>query len=447
MSGGIAPARRAAFDRLRAIALGRENSDALQASAPVAALSEQDRNLCVALVLGTLRWQRVLEAECSRFLSRPGQQIAEDTWLALRMGAYQLLFLDRIPAHAAIFESVEWVKESKLASVQRSAGMVNAVLRKVATQSKRNGFDAELAYPAWMTARWRKMYGAAACRALCQEGQSEPRTAVALLSNAAEDGFTKAGLVLEPAAFLADARYIAAGGIPESVPVHFQDEGSQLVAYLLGHGERILDCCAAPGGKTAILIRNNPAAQITACDIQPRRLEAMRERLARIFPERALEYRVADATDMTLTEAQTGNFDRILCDVPCTGTGTLARNPEIRHRLTPEEPARQAERQRRILSEAMRLLAPGGRLLYSTCSLEQEENEAVVVACLAGQEGQFLRRDLRMEFARQEREGIVRRDAAEAIRQSGFRDGYLRTLPGVHPCDGFFAAMLERAGT
>jgi 16S rRNA (cytosine967-C5)-methyltransferase len=125
----------------------------------------------------------------------------------------------------------------------------------------------------------------------------------------------------------------------------------------------------------------------------------------------------------------------------------MARNPEIRHRLQPEELARQAARQREILSAGFRLLAPDGRLLYSTCSLEPEENAAVVEACLNSAEnstGRWKQLDLREEFDRLERAGIVRGEAVEELRASGFRDGYLRTLPGLHPCDGFFAALIER---
>ena len=179
----IAPARRAAFDILRKVIRDRGNSDTLLHSIRVNQLSQQDRNLCTTLVLGTLRWQRVLDAECRRFLARPDLTLVEDALLALRVGAYQLLFLDRIPAHAAIFESVEWVKHSEAA---RQAGLVNAVLRKVAVQPKRRNFTAELAYPEWMIARWQKFYGAEACRNICEQGQTEPQTAVRLLTVDAE---------------------------------------------------------------------------------------------------------------------------------------------------------------------------------------------------------------------------------------------------------------------
>jgi 16S rRNA (cytosine967-C5)-methyltransferase len=382
------------------------------------------------------------------------------------VGAYQLLFLDRIPVHAAIFESVEWIKHSE---ASRQAGLVNAVLRKVAALPKRHDFAAESAYPEWMVARWQKFYGAEACRHICEQGQMGPRTALRLLTEDAEAKLRLQGIALQQGAFLAKARTVADGkeepaSIPQTenaVPIEveagnrkalfenqayaqLQDEGSQLVAELLGKGTRILDCCAAPGGKTAVLLQNNPEAQVMACDIHPTRLATMRRRLTLERGQARIEYRVADAATLT----GVGPFDRILCDVPCSGTGTLARNPEIRVRLQLAELARQGERQREILSAALRLLAPGGRLLYSTCSLESEENEAVVAACLNSAENstrRWNRLDLRGEFDRLQREGIVKGEAVEGLRASGFHDGYLRTLPGLHPCDGFFASLIKRS--
>ncbi len=441
----IAPARRAAFDILRKVGRGRGNSDTLLHSLQVDQLSVQDRNLCTTLVLGTLRWQLVLDAECRKFLARPDLDLPEDARLALRVGAYQLLFLDRIPIHAALFESVEWCKHSEGA---RQAGLVNAVLRKVAALPKTRVFDAEQAYPQWMVSRWKKFYGAEACRRICEQGQMEAETAVRLLNDEAENALLSHGVNLRPGAFLAEARRTAEGDVksvklPVEIATHaqIQDEGSQLVAELLEHGKRILDTCAAPGGKTAVLLQNNPDAELLACDLHPGRLETMRKRLSATMNLDHVEFLVADAAKL----AGVGPFDRILCDVPCTGTGTLARNPEIRHRLKPEELDRQAERQREILSSALRLLAPEGRLLYSTCSLEPEENSAVVEACLSSTpSGSWNRLNLGEEFDRLEGEGIVRGDAVEELRATGFRDGYLRTLPGVHPCDGFFAALIER---
>lgn len=457
MSARIAPAREAAFEILRRIAEDRGNSDTLLHSQNVDRLSQPDRNLCTTLVLGTLRWQQVLDAECRRLLARPNLALAEDVLLALRLGAYQLLFLDRIPAHAAIFESVEWLKHTPGA---RQAGMVNAVLRKVAALRKPRGFQAELAYPEWMTTRWRKIYGPEASRRICEQGQREPRTALRLLTSDAEQAIEEQGILLEPGQFLAQARYVVntplksailpdseaeALSVRELPGSLIQDEGSQLVAELLGQGKRILDCCAAPGGKAAVLMQNNPDGHLLACDINAKRQAAMQQRLARANLTASVEFRVADAARLV----NVGLFDRILCDVPCSGTGTLARNPEIRHRLQHEDLTRQAERQRAILSSALQLLAPGGRLVYATCSLEPEENEQVVEACLesvrvADRGVVFTRKDMRIEFDLLVQQKRARGEAVESLQATGFRDGYLRTIPGVHPCDGFFAAMIER---
>ena len=465
----VAPARRAAFGILRKVIRETGNSDALLNSPALNELSVQDRKLCTTLVLGTLRWQRILDAECRRYLTRPGLVLPQDALLALRVGAYQLLFLDRIPAHAAIFESVEWSKHSDGA---RQAGLVNAVLRKVAAlslQSKSSlHFSPEAAYPEWMVARWKSFYGSEACQCICEQGQKVPRTALRLLTPEAEQTLRSQGVALQPGTLLAKARILLheeqdlrdtsqtepseamepnansrSALLENQAQVQIQDEGSQLVAELLGQGARILDCCAAPGGKTAVLMQNNPDAQLLACDVHPTRLAVMRRRLAISHPAARVEFRSADAASLK----GVGPFDRILCDVPCSGTGTLARNPEIRHRLQPADLARQAERQRAILANALGLLAPGGRLLYSTCSLEPEENQEVVEACLDSVENSdraWNRLDLRQEFDRLELDGIVRGESASTLRATGFREGYLRTLPGLHPCDGFFAALIER---
>jgi 16S rRNA (cytosine967-C5)-methyltransferase len=444
MPSNVAPARMAALGILRKIEQQHGNSDTLLHSKQVDALAPADRNLCTAIVLGTLRWQRILDEECRRFLSLPDSPVPVDVLLALRIGAYQLLFLDRIPAHAAIFESVEWVKRSESA---RHAGLVNAVLRKIAAVPKPIRVNATSAYPEWMVNRWRKYYGAEICRKICENGQAEHPTALRVATLARAHHLESSGIKLRRGAFLNGARYLDLDSYQASVAkdqFHSQDEGSQLVAELLGHGKRILDCCAAPGGKTLVLRQNNPDAHILAYDVNAARLTSMRERLASDLDSSRTEFRVADASKLKDVDP----FDRILCDVPCSGTGTLARNPEIRHRLQAKDLTRQADRQCAILSNALRLLAPGGRLVYSTCSLEPEENEMVVEACLlsAQRHGLKIRQsNLSAEFDLLERAGVVRGDEVSTLRATGFRDGYLRTVPGVHPCDGFFAALLERA--
>src|SRR5580698_10257673 len=226
-------------------------------------------------------------------------------------------------------------------------------------------------------------------------------------------------------------RLRSGGGLPQ------MDDGSRLVAEIAAAGmpgaKRVWDCCAAPGGKTLILARRLGAAEIIASDVSAKRLTQTEARLRRYAYAERVKFAAADATDAKAVE---GSFDLILCDVPCSGTGTLAGNPEIRHRLKVEELARQSERQTAILKGALKRLGPGGRLVYSTCSLEPEECERVVEAV------DGVRRvpveELMAELGEQ---GILLNGVELG---SAVRDGVLRTLPGVHACDGFYAVVLER---
>lgn len=199
----------------------------------------------------------------------------------------------------------------------------------------------------------------------------------------------------------------------------------------------MLDCCAAPGGKTLILAERNPQAEIIACDGGHQRLSDLRKRLQHLGNR--VECRLADATHLSDENA----FDTVLADVPCSGTGTLARNPEIRHRLRPEDLPRHAERQKAILHSALRTARPSGYVLYSTCSLESEENEQVVDAVLSAIEhARPVPLNTRMDELL--REGILTRDSAERLLRCFTPQGYLHLLPGVHHTDGFFAALIEK---
>jgi 16S rRNA (cytosine967-C5)-methyltransferase len=255
-----------------------------------------------------------------------------------------------------------------------------------------------------MVERWVGEYGREAAMKICEADQREP---------ADGEMFSKNG-----------------GDLPQ------MDDGSRLVAELaataMPGAKRVWDCCAAPGGKTLILARRLGSAEIVASDVSVKRLAQTEARLRRYSYVERVAFVAADAADAKAVE---GSFDLILCDVPCSGTGTLAGNAEIRHRLKVEELARQADRQRVILEGALQRLAPGGRLVYSTCSLEPEEGERVV-------ETVGLRRvsvaGLLAELGEQ---GIL---LGGVKLGSAVRDGALRTLPGVHGCDGFFAVVLER---
>jgi 16S rRNA (cytosine967-C5)-methyltransferase len=400
---------------------GKGHSDELLHSERMDALSAEDRNLATALVMGVLRWQIALDARVAKLLARPEQRLAEPVALVLRMGAFQLLQMDRIPAHAVLNESVELCRA---AGQPHASGMVNAVLRKLATAQKPGtrifestaAFAERLGHPLWLVERWAAAYGRNAALAICEHAQREP----------AAGGFFVDG----------SAEYL-----PQ------MDDGSRLVAEIVaeamprvdGRAARVWDCCAAPGGKTLMLALRLGETEILATDVSAKRMALMASRLRRFNYAERVKCVVADAASAAVETME--KFDLILCDVPCSGTGTLARNPEIRHRLQKEEWARQAERQSRILREALGRLAAGGRIIYSTCSLEAEENERVV---------ERIAKDVGLRLvaiepliARLAEQGVLRQEVAAGLIGSAVRDGALRTLPGVHGCDGFYAAVLE----
>ena len=421
----ITPARRAAFEILTLVGAGKGHSDELLHSARTEGLSPEDRNLATALVMGVLRWQIALDARLAKLLARPDQRLAEPVALTLRMGAFQLLHMDRIPAHAVLNESVEMCRA---AGEPHAAGMVNAVLRKLAAAQKPGerifespaAFAERLGHPQWLVERWVAAYGRETALAICEYDQREPSSG-AIFPKAAND---------EPQ----------------------MDDGSRLVAEIAAaslpatgdRAARVWDCCAAPGGKTLMLARRLEGAEIVASDVSAKRLAQMKARL-RSFPyAEGVRCEISDASADTRKDGLEGAFDLILCDVPCSGTGTLARNPEIRHRLGVEELARQATRQREILSGALRRLAAGGRVVYSTCSLEPEENEHVVEAVVAAT---GLRRvPMAPLIAGLADADVLPRDASALLLGSAVRNDALRTLPGVHGCDGFFAVVLECGG-
>ena len=354
--------------------------------------------------------------------------------------------MDRIPARAAIAESVELAKQ---AGHKFASGMVNAVLRKLGSSSFdfSEGTAAELAmaqaHPVWLVERWVNNFGLEAARALCRHGQTQPVLTIRIQNPAAETELAQTGVALEPGELLTAARTVVSGDVtatPASQEgrVRLQDEGSQLVAEIAGQGSAILDCCAAPGGKTLILAERNPQARILACESSAAREELLVKRLAPLGDR--VSCRHADAA--TLTEDSL--FDLALADVPCSGTGTLGRNPEIRHRLRPEDLARQAERQRAILAAALRAVRPGGGVVYSTCSLEPEENEQVLEAVLAATTNARAV-SLESRIQAMQTEGILIPSGAERLLASLTPTGALRLLPGVFHTDGFFIALIEKA--
>ena len=431
MTGQVTPARMAAFRALLGMQRSRAaHSDDLLHAPAMELLSAADRNLATALVMGVLRWQLALDAVIARHLTRT-TPLDDAVATTLRMGAFQLLLMDRIPAHAALSESVELTRAG---GHSFAAGLVNAVLRRIAEAAGSTRLDPIAAHPAWLIERWTAHFGRDVVQTMAAYHQRPP-----VLTVRAEAGVESS---LPPATFLTRARRLPEGEAPPR-GARIQDEGSQLVAELAGRGNqahlRILDCCAAPGGKAAILAENYPRAEITACDISQSRLDAMRRSFGRQPHTARIHCLLADATALPFRD----DFDLILVDAPCSGTGTLVRNPEIKLRLAAGDLKRQQERQLAILRSSYGVLAPGGRLLYSTCSLEPEENQRVLQSFLAEALGARLV-DARERLQEMQSDGSLTADGAAMLTSAALREGCLQTVPGILPCDGFFAAILTR---
>jgi len=445
----VSPARAAAYEiLLRTETAGAYASELLH-SPRFAKLSTADHGLLTELVMGVLRWRSVLDKRIAEHSSQPLPKLDKEVLSALRLGAYQLLFLDRIPIHAAVDESVELVKQARKRS---AAGMVNAVLRKI----KRGARDLnDTSHPEWLVERWQQNYGADATRKICDYDNTAPKqtirvSSITSASKTAKSGAPSSlgsgnlelnelmtdGIRLEPGKLLATAFTVTSGDITQTKAFRerrliIQDEASQLVALLVGKGTAILDCCAAPGGKTRIMAEQNPDSAVVAMELHPRRAALLRK----LVTASNVHVIAADARQIPLDE----NFDRVLVDAPCSGTGTLARNPEIKWRLKEEDIAQMQAYQVEILSAAMKHVAIHGRVIYSTCSLEPEENERVVEKALAANP-EFGLIDCRIELQRLKEDHELLIDDVESL----LSGPYLRTTPGVHPTDGFFAAILEK---
>lgn len=443
----ISPARRAAFRILLSVERGHGHSDDLLRSDAVNALSAPDRNLATNLVLGTLRWQLWLDGQFRPLLKRPNAKLESEVLIALRLAVYQLLFLDRIPAHAAISESVELIKQ---AGHRFASGMANAVLRKLASAPRVSPSDEEAlaAYPAWMVERWIAQYGPDTARAICMHGQTQPVLSLRIHDAESERQLVQHGIELASGELLSCARTVISGDVTATpalreARVRIQDEGSQLIAEiaaanLIQNQGKILDACAAPGGKTLILAERHPQTNILACEASPQRLAQLRERLVPYTAR--IECRLADASKLE----EEALFDLALVDAPCSGTGTLGRNPEIRHHLRPEDLACHSGRQHALLCAAIRAVRPGGRIVYSTCSLEAEENEQVVASVTAEAcNARLLSLVPSIESLLQQ--GILTPRGAEQLREYTTPEGALRLMSGRLHTDGFFIAMLEKS--
>lgn len=432
------PAREVAFDILLRVEQKDAYASELLHGGRMDALSPDDRHLATEIVMGTLRWRARLDLGIGAIAKEPLPKLDREVLTALRMGAYQIGWM-RLPARAAVNESVELVKRARF---RYSAPFVNAVLRKLVAKPEllapvlppgaKTAADiaAHYSHPPWLVERWALNYGLDAAEKICAYGQQVPPPAI---RSTAVPPATLAldGIQLSPGHLLKSAYLVTTGDITHTRAfaeghVAIQDEASQLVALLVGHGERLLDCCAAPGGKTAILAAQNPTAKIIAAELHPQRAALLKIRVT------AKNVTVATGDVANVPER---DFDRALADVPCSGTGTLARHPEIKWRLGAEDFDDLHARQVHILNAALDRLRPGGRVVYSSCSLEPEENESVI------EEVTQSRKDVGVIPAR---EALSEVEELSIPADEIVRGPYLRTLPGAHRCDGFFAAVLMR---
>lgn len=391
----VSPARRSAFEILR-----RVETESAYASVLLAALDakmrEDDRALCHELVLGVLRRKLWLDKTIEHYGERKVEKLDLPVRLALEVGLHQLRFLTRIPASAALNESVNFVRASRMKS---ATGFVNAVLRRAtrepdydpaATINDLIGkLSIETSHPHWLIERWVQAFGfdeaAAFARANNQPAPTAFRLTAKALGNkgSAErilQGLRDAGAEVIPSQVTPDSwRVNGAANVVRNLTdeglVYLQDEASQLLGHLLKvETDRVLDVTAAPGSKATHIAALAPSATIVTGDLHRHRVETMR-RLAAKQGAR-IHALVHDATKPLPFPEE--SFDRVLLDAPCSGTGTFRRNPEIRYRLRPEDINELVEQQKQMLARAAAVVRSGGRLLYSTCSVEPEENEHVV---------------------------------------------------------------------
>jgi 16S rRNA (cytosine967-C5)-methyltransferase len=383
----VSPARLLAFDTLRKVGRGGYASDLLVSGA--APLDARDAGLASEIVFGVLRYQAQLDFLIEHYSGRGLRKLDFNVLLALRMGVYQLRYLDRVPPHAAVSQSVELVKKMGFRS---AAGFANAVLRKVGREAVDWPDRATaLSHPEWLLARWDREFGPEVTPLIARANLKAPETYVRVPPSASIPN----GVSAEPTEITGCYRLVS--GRPAGLRI--QDIGSQSVVPLLdlAPGLRFLDLCAAPGNKTAQALEAlGSAVRAVACDFHAKRVEMLKALgidVVHLDGTRPLPFRAC--------------FDRILLDAPCSGTGTLARNPEIKWRLQQTDIEELHTRQVALLRSALEALAPGGVLVYSTCSLEREENDAVIEAL-----------------------GLHPADI-------------MRRIPGVDPGDGFFAAVLK----
>ena len=450
----IAPARLAAYEVLRAVSRGASDLSRALAEVRSRLADERDRALAGEIATGTLRWQGAFDHIIATFTKRPVAKLDPEVLDILRLTAFQLVHLDRIPASASVNDAVALTGK---VGKRSASGLVNAILRRIsrerdhlpvpprpsqpvespAVTSALAYLETTLSHPRWLVERWLARYGFAAAERWAIFDNSPAaltlRTNTLRISREAlADRLHSAGVATVPTRFAANGLVVKEGN-PLSTALategvfFVQDEASQLVAEVVGAipGERILDACASPGGKTtAMAAAMDNRGVIVATDLRGRRVDLLARTIGNLGATCARVVRADAAAVLPFRAA----FDAVLLDAPCSGLGTLRRDPDIRWRRSPDELDELAGRQLEMLQRAAAVLRPGGRIIYATCSSEPEEDEQVVTQFLASHP------DFRLAPERVP-SGLT------AFITTG---GHFRTLPFRDELEAFFAAILVK---
>jgi 16S rRNA (cytosine967-C5)-methyltransferase len=448
----IAPARSAAYDVLRKVSTGRLDLASAVADARQSLEDDRDRALASEIATGVQRWRASLDHLIATFSKRSLDRLDPEVVEILRLSIYQLLHLTRVPAAAVVNDAVSLTGR---VGKRSAAGLVNAVLRTLSRRRQAlplptadrhssreqvlDYFSITLSHPRWLAARWYDRLGFEAAERWFQfNNRAAPLTLRANRLRVAPpqlaETLAAADVETVRGRYAPDALIVAAGHPlrhpgSESGLFVVQDEASQLVTFLAGErrGSHVLDTCASPGGKTTALAASvAPEGKVVACDVRDRRMELLRRTV-----------RASGAANVLLVQADLrfdlpflASFDRVMVDAPCSGLGTLRRDPDIKWRRQDRDLAVLAESQRVMLRHAAAVVGPGGHLIYATCSSEPEENEEIVDAFLS-ESAQFEPVDARVVHPSLPADVVDER-------------GHLRTLPHVHDLEAFFGAVLRR---
>jgi 16S rRNA (cytosine967-C5)-methyltransferase len=444
----VTPARRIAGEVLMRVAQGGAFANLALDSAlrQAGVLEPREVALATELTYGTLRWQLQLDRALAAHSDRAMDDLDEPVRVALRLGAFELLHHEKVPARAAVNEAVELAKELKAA---RATGFVNAVLRRLSeTRASPPPPSAEVdpvghvaaltSHPRWIVERWMRWLGRAEVEQLCRANQQQAPATIRVARRKAtitrvQDLLRASGIESRPGRYSPDALILAEGAPPAlDIEGHdqglfqAQDEAAQLVSLFAapGRAARVLDACAAPGGKACHLAEIASEGSVLAIDLHARKAAAIGESARRLGLDN-LEARAADAT-LPIPDVAFESFDLVLLDAPCSGLGTLRRHPEVKLRRTPEDVDRLAQVQARLLAAVQRYVRQGGVLVYALCTLTPEECDEQVERFLAS-------------FRHFELEPPPPSFPAECRERD-----FLRTLPHRTGTDGFFAARLRR---